>query len=444
MQLANASVVLLAGIGVNGMIAIAPNYVSNTYYTGLILVLFFGYTFSKLRFIWATITGWMIVVAYEITAVFLSDTSISLMINNNFFFLTGNLLGMFACYSIEFYLRKEFIHSRLLENEKAKVNEANLELEKRVAERTTRLVIMNKNLQKEILERKRGANPKEGSSITKAAVIVKKIKDLPPLPSIVSKALSMLSDPEIDLAAVEAVIGQDQVLVAKLIKVSNSALYGRFKKVITLKQAMTRLGSTTVKSLILSTSTRNYFFKRHRGLGTWGQTLWQHSVECGLASRRIAAAQAVQDPEEAFIGGIIHDIGKLVTLLVYPEKYKSIQEIVDSGETVDIQAEIDMLGCCHEEIGYLLLDQWEMPDSVKACAHYHHFFEAAGDYKNLAAIINYGNHFSHTFGAHPQMTYVALGESIPESALALNITEEIQAELKKAILKDYASADLIG
>jgi len=157
MQAANSSVVLLAGFGIIGMILIAPGPVSNSYYAGLILVFIFGYTFFKLRFIWATLTGWIIVIAYEITAVLLSDTSLLVLINNNFFFLTGNILGMFACYSIEFYLRKEFIQSRMLDTEKSKVNAANLELEKGVAERTSQLVIMNKDLEREISERKRSA-----------------------------------------------------------------------------------------------------------------------------------------------------------------------------------------------------------------------------------------------------------------------------------------------
>jgi PAS domain S-box-containing protein len=157
MQAANSSVVLLAGFGIIGMILIAPAPVSNSYYAGLILVFIFGYTFFKLRFIWATLTGWLIVVAYEITAVLLSDTSLLVLINNNFFFLTGNILGMFACYSIEFYLRKEFIQSRMLDTEKSKVNAANLQLEKKVAERTSQLVIMNKDLEREISERKHSA-----------------------------------------------------------------------------------------------------------------------------------------------------------------------------------------------------------------------------------------------------------------------------------------------
>ncbi|MBT8328771.1 MAG: hypothetical protein KJN87_03630, partial [Desulfofustis sp.] len=157
MQPASASVVLLAGIGIIGMILIAPHPVSNSYYAGLILVFMFGYTFFKLRFVWATFAGWMIVFAYEVTAISLSDTPIPVLINNNFFFLAGNILGMFACYSIEYYLRKEYIQSRMLEAEKSKVHAANLELEKGVAERTSQLVIMNKDLQQEISERKRSA-----------------------------------------------------------------------------------------------------------------------------------------------------------------------------------------------------------------------------------------------------------------------------------------------
>jgi len=281
-------------------------------------------------------------------------------------------------------------------------------------------------------------------SITNADAIVQKIKDLPPLPSLVTKALTLLSDPTIDLADVETVIGQDQALVAKLIRVSNSVLYGRVQKVSTLRQALARLGAKIVKSLILSTSTRSYFLKRGNGASAWGQFLWQHTVECGLAARRIAETFNDQDPEEAFIGGIIHDIGKLVILLVNPEKYKAIQKIVRTENLTDIQAEANVLGCSHEEIGYLLLDQWKMPDTAKASARFHHNFEEAGEYRTLAAIIAYGNHFSHTFGAHPQMACAATDELLANTSVALNFSEERQADLKEAILADYGSADLIG
>jgi hypothetical protein len=101
-QLATASSLLVAGLGIIAMIVIAPYPASYSYYAGLLLVFIYGYSFLKLRFAWASTTMWVIVIAYEIAAIWLSSTPLATLINNNFFFLSGNILGMFACYSIEF------------------------------------------------------------------------------------------------------------------------------------------------------------------------------------------------------------------------------------------------------------------------------------------------------------------------------------------------------
>jgi two-component system, cell cycle sensor histidine kinase and response regulator CckA len=155
MQLSITVVILAAGFGIIAMVVIAPYPINYSYYAGLILVFIFGYTFFKLRFIWATLAGWTIVIVYEISAIWLSETPLPVLINNNFFFLGGNIIGMFACYSIEFYSRKEFIHARLLEEEKRKVKSANVDLEKRVEQRTDQLMLSIKKLRSEVAERKK-------------------------------------------------------------------------------------------------------------------------------------------------------------------------------------------------------------------------------------------------------------------------------------------------
>ena len=155
MQCLVASVILIAGLGIIAMILIAPTPGNYSYYAGLILVFLYGYTFSKLRFIWATLAGWMIVIGYEIAAIGMSHIPIPVLVNNNFFFLSGNIIGMFACYSIELYSRKEFMQTRLLETARKKMDAANRQLEKRVEERTAQLVEANKELKEEISERKR-------------------------------------------------------------------------------------------------------------------------------------------------------------------------------------------------------------------------------------------------------------------------------------------------
>ncbi len=154
MQQAIFSVVLFAGLGIIAMIVIAPYPGTYSYYTGLILVFFYGYSFFKLRFIWACAAGWAIVIAYEVTALVFTNTPIEIFINNNFFFLGGNFIGMMAGYSIELYSRRDFMQTRMLEVEKKKVEYARLMLEKRVEERTEQLVTVNEELIQRIGEQK--------------------------------------------------------------------------------------------------------------------------------------------------------------------------------------------------------------------------------------------------------------------------------------------------
>ena len=153
-NVAPASVILLAGMGINAMIIIAPSSESGIYYVGLILVIIFGYTLSKIRFVWATITGWLIVIAYEIAAIGLSDSPLTTVITNNFFFLTGNMIGMFANYSMESMARRNYIQTHFLEAEKGKVDILNRELESRVDKRTEQLSEANEDLQQEMAERR--------------------------------------------------------------------------------------------------------------------------------------------------------------------------------------------------------------------------------------------------------------------------------------------------
>ncbi len=149
-----ASGVLIPGLGIVAMIGFAPSDAGQIYYAGLILVFIFGYTFIRLRFINATITGWLIVLAYEIITVAIVEFPLLDLISNNFFFLSANLLLMFVCYSIEFYRRRNFLQNRALGEEKGKVLAVNQELEKRVAERTAELVQINADLIREMAERK--------------------------------------------------------------------------------------------------------------------------------------------------------------------------------------------------------------------------------------------------------------------------------------------------
>jgi len=268
-------------------------------------------------------------------------------------------------------------------------------------------------------------------------LLVSKIHELPPLPTLVTKVLEMLSDPDADIKEIEKVIGSDQSLVTKLIKISNSALYGGLQRVESLAQALARLGAKTTKSLVLSASMQAYFFRSNPGMQAWGQFLWQHAAECGMAARRIALSTGHGDPEKAFVGGVLHDIGKLVLMLVNAENYRQIQNLRKREALCDHEAERKILKTDHMEIGELLMEKWKMPTSAMACVKFHHQVEAADKDRPLAAIVAYANHLSHLHGTQFQW-FVSDPEAISkEMAHGLGLSAETNAALVETVMADF-------
>lgn len=138
MQIILSIVSLIAGFGIVVMIGITVETESSLfYYAGLMLVMMWSYTFVKLRFIYATICGWLIVVGYEITAIGYqglldSPETYKIFINNNFFFIASNIIGMFACYLIELYTRKDFLMRREIASKKEELQVERNELKNRI------------------------------------------------------------------------------------------------------------------------------------------------------------------------------------------------------------------------------------------------------------------------------------------------------------------------
>ena len=155
MQLVISFIMFTTGFGIIIMIIYAARVEVYSYYAGLILIFIFGYTFIRARFLYASIAGWSIVICYEISAIWVSQTPVTILVNNNYFFISANIIGMFISYFLELSARKEFYMRILLEQEKENVKTANDALEKRVLERTEQLSNANIDLKKEIVIRQK-------------------------------------------------------------------------------------------------------------------------------------------------------------------------------------------------------------------------------------------------------------------------------------------------
>jgi signal transduction histidine kinase len=226
MQLSISGVMFITGFGIIVMIILGARVSNYSYYAGLILIFIFGYTFAKARLIYASLAGWLIVIAYEISAIWISDTPLTIMINNNFFFISSNIIGMLAGYTLELSSRRDFYMRKLLELEQDKVKAANSTLEKRVIERTRQLTDTNVKLKKEIEVRKR--SEKQRSELETQLFQLRKIETIGTLAGGIAHDFNNILTPILgytDMALEE--IPEDSNLRFDLEQINNAAARGK-------------------------------------------------------------------------------------------------------------------------------------------------------------------------------------------------------------------------
>ncbi len=158
--------------------------------------------------------------------------------------------------------------------------------------------------------------------------------DLPSMPFIANKVMQIVSDPDAQVHALQKVIEDDQALAGRILKVANSALYARRRQITKLTDAIVMLGFNTIRSIAVTSATRNLYLKKGKVLGLKDKLLWEHSVASGIAGRIVANKANPIFAEEAFLWGLLHDIGKLVILQQLPDELTiSKQMIHDETDT---------------------------------------------------------------------------------------------------------------
>ncbi len=241
-----------------------------------------------------------------------------------------------------------------------------------------------------------GDTPARGAS--DLGRMVAAIKDLPPMPQVIVRVLDLLGNPDCKLSELTAAIAHDPALVARLIKVSNSSLYGGGQTCGSLNQAIVRLGTRTTRSVVVAASTRTLFPNDGSQTGLLGRRLWRHAVESGLAARRVAEFLRRGDPDEAFAAGVLHDLGKLIILLNLPADAAALYAERSAAATDSVASEQSRLGFAHTEVGERLLQSWGMPAELAACARWHHEPDAATTARDLVQVVACGNLLSHRLG----------------------------------------------
>lgn len=229
--------------------------------------------------------------------------------------------------------------------------------------------------------------------------LIQQLKNLPSISPVAVEINRETRKEAMDAKSLGAVIARDPALATKILQIANSAYYGLTREVNTLDRAVTVLGVNTIKSIALALAARAIFTHDTTGLDL--HALWHHSLGCGTAAKKMTAISHPHLAEDAFLCGLLHDIGQIAIITNLPEKTASVIALITEAGKTSSEAEKEVLGFCHEEVGALLAESWHFPTHHVMAIRNHHEPDAAAENEKgvvLARIIFIGDQLAKSFG----------------------------------------------
>jgi len=202
--------------------------------------------------------------------------------------------------------------------------------------------------------------------------VLKRLSELPTLPVALYRMLDALSDPRLSMAKISQTVSEDPALATKMLKLANSPYYGFQKEVRSVEHAMVLLGVETVKALALGVSIFNTFHDSSDLIGINKAGLWTHFLAVAFCAKQLASIARVSEPDAAFTSGLIHDIGRLALLRLFPSESVAVVEMIKDGGLSLPEAEERAFGLDHQAAGSFLARMWSLPDDLQDTIAFHH------------------------------------------------------------------------
>lgn len=188
-----------------------------------------------------------------------------------------------------------------------------------------------------------------------------------------TKLASLVADPASTLESIIEVVGLDQSLAGRALRAANSAASAARSPITTVKDAVVRLGRSTMLTLAFGPKVRQNLQQAVPEFGLAENMLWRHSVAAALAAESLGSLGKVAIPPEAYAAALLHDIGKLVLArFLDPDLLSYLQRAQDEGHCHPLQAEMEILEVNHAELGALVARHWGLPEAIALGIQYHH------------------------------------------------------------------------
>ncbi|TFH43565.1 MAG: HDOD domain-containing protein [Chrysiogenales bacterium] len=192
--------------------------------------------------------------------------------------------------------------------------------------------------------------------------IINDIDRLPSLPEVAGKVINMVNDPNVSFKDVAREIGTNQAMTANILKLCNSAYFSKGKEITSIDRAIVTLGLKEVKDIVMLVAAKPVLDKPAIGYDLDQGELWRQGLAVATMSRDIALAKKRKEiADVVFTGGIIHNVGKVVISLFVHQAFNQILDMAQSQGVPFHQAEKEIMGYNHQEVGERILEKWNFP-----------------------------------------------------------------------------------
>ena len=217
--------------------------------------------------------------------------------------------------------------------------------------------------------------------------IIEATDHLKPISDVAGKVLALLDDPDCGVSDLSDIIRHEPALTANLLKLANSAYFGLPGKIIDAKQAIVYLGMSQVVDLVLLVSCSNSFSGSHEGYGLKAGELWKSAVSGAIIANDLAQLKGLKQGSLIFTGALLRDIGKVVLdQFINPAISKIMDRVTDQSITF-AQAERQVLGFDHVQVGAMVAKNWNFPDALQCVIRYYHSpLEAKGCFLEASVV----------------------------------------------------------
>ncbi|MFL6631971.1 MAG: HDOD domain-containing protein [Massilia sp.] len=267
------------------------------------------------------------------------------------------------------------------------------------------------------------------TALVELTQVVQRLRDLPALPSIVLDLISSFGREDVDVATLAEKMSRDQAMAAKILRLANSSFYGLPARVKTVRQAIVVLGFDSARAMAVAGNVIDRF-----GGGTRHHVdvarFWRHSIATALCARSLAR-HAGLDQDAAFIGGLLHDIGRLVLAISFPEQYARVAAECERDNISLSAAELRVLGVDHERAGQLLAEAWKFPPAIQRAIGQHHA-PAAADLADIPGVVHVANGMVHALDPNGRVAQAAAANLglLPEQVQA--VCRETEGQFEEA------------